>query len=312
MVSLSQVVAGVVVLAMVLPLTAYFFPPSAVRKSLRAFERQSGVPASHSAAVIAFATAFVLAIVVAVDGVGIVEGVGAALGVFGPLFVAAGLASRPAHQQFAAASDATTGSPPSGLVAVEGRAMAVDDPIVLPGDDKAVTCAYVLQRARETIRSPVWQTLAEGERTVPLGVDDGSGPVRVDTESVTVRSTTQAGTGSTRIDLPEDEPVPDDVAAFLRSVGVDSPDTPDADHRLKLRTIAPGQPVTAVGTHERITREDDAFWGLTAGDGPAYLFRGEREAVRTRLRREVRLLGPIGVVLTLLGVAYLASLFGLL
>lgn len=321
-----RVLAVVLVAIVAVPLFLYFFPPRTVGRSLKAFERRTGTPPTCSAAVVVVATGTFLAVTLVVDDVGIVEGLGAATGVFGPLFAALALGSRPPLRRFAAATDRPTGAPgqADGVVAVEGAAQVVTDPIATPVGE-AVSCAYVLQRGRASHRSTAWHTVAEGERTVPFTVDDGSGPVRVDTERLCVRTASPTNTFARTVDLPANEEVPEDVAAFLAREEVEFPVRPEDDHRLKLRLFEPGGTVSVVGRYDRVVTEVETFWGITGGEsrsGPlrsiltgareAYLFTGDRETVRARLRRTVRLLGPLGVGLTLVCVAYVATLYGVL
>lgn len=309
MVTVIELVAVGLVTAIALPLFVYFFPPKTIRPGLRAFERRTGVPPALSAGVIVVATLVFVGTVAGTDDVGLVDGLGAAAGVFGPLFLAVAVGRKPALTRIRAATGSETGRPGTGPVVVDGELEAAGEGIPTPVGE-AVTCAFALQRGRRSHRSTAWQTLVEGERTVPLAIDDGSGPVRVDTEATTVRTGLGGDVRRAVVDVEGGESVPDEVAAFLSGADVDVPTRPAADHRLKLRYLRDGDVVTAVGDHERVTRHGAAFWGLTRGDGEAFLFAGNRGRVRAQLRRSVYWLGPVGACLTLVGVGYLGVLWG--
>lgn len=289
-------------------------PPRSIYLSLRSFERRVGTPP------VAVLAAGSLGLLFAVAGIassnlgsgefGYLDALFTAFGAFGPLGVAVGLSARTTKRRFAAAGDSRTGSPETGVVAVDGALQAVDETFAVPesASDEVLTCAYALQKDRGLVSTrPAWVTIAEGERTAALAVDDGSGPVRVDEAAVEIRSGRLADRGYT-ISLPEGEPVPDQVESFLADVGVESPGQPDADHRIRFRPLTPGDTVTAVGAYDRVTRSGDAFWGITDGDGPAYLFAGDRESVRTLLGKRSRWLTVVGALLTLVGGGYLVAL----
>ncbi|MFB6220162.1 MAG: hypothetical protein ABEH90_01870 [Halolamina sp.] len=331
MVSLYALGTAALVVVILVIATLAIVPPRSVWLGLRSFERRTGAP---PAAMLVAGTVGLLVLgagIAAANAGGgefdLVDGLFTIVGALGPLSVAVGLAARSPKNRLAAASETRTGSPGSGAVAVDGDLRAAERTFGIPDGDEAlqavddslgaaadgaVTCAYVLKKERGVpSRSRVWATIAEGERTLPLAVDDGSGEVRVDHETVTVRSGRLGDRGYT-IDLPEGENVPEDVTAFLAEVGVESPGTPSADHRLKLRPLVPGDSVTAVGTYERVTRAGEAFWGITDGDGPAYLYAGDRDRVAAILRRRTRWLTAVGAAFTFVGVGYLATAFGVL
>lgn len=99
------------------------------------------------------------------------------------------------------------------------------------------------------------------------------------------------------------------MAAFLSSAGVESPERPSADHRLRLRPLNPGNTVTVVGEYDRVTKAGDAFWGVSDGEGPAYLFPGELDSVRSRLAKRSTWLTGLSALCTLVGVGYVATFF---
>lgn len=292
--------------------TLAIVPPSSVRLGLRSFERRTG---AQPLAVVAAGVVGVVVLALGVAGSNagggeftVVDGVPVVLGAIGPVLVVIGLAARTTNGRLAAATDTPTGDPETGTVAVDGSLRAIDGTLTVPGlDGGALACTYALQKDRGFAhRSPVWVTLAEGERARPLAVDDGSGHVRLDEDAVTVRRARLARR-SYSIDLPEGEPVPDAVASFLAASGVDSPDRPGVDHRLRLAPLAPDNTVTAVGEYDRVTKAGDAFWGLSGDD--VLLFPGERDAVRDRLVRRSKWLTGGGAVMTLVGVGYAAMLY---
>jgi hypothetical protein len=309
-VSLGMAALTVAVLVVV---TLAIVPPRSVWLGLRSFERRTG---TSPAATLAAGVLGLLLLAIGLAGsniggdFGYVDGLVTVVGALGPLGVAVGLASSRIASRLATASACPTGDPDTGLVAVDGALQAVEDTLAVPGvDSGAVSCTYALQKDRGLAhRSPVWATIAEGERTRPFAVDDGSGAVRVDTEGVDVR-----GGGSVRggysVDLPEDEPVSDSVASFLAEAGVDSPGRPDADHRLRLRPLGPGDTATVVGEYDRVTRPGEAFWGISDGDGAAVLLAGDLASARGRLGRRARWLTGVGVTVTLGSVGYVAALF---
>jgi hypothetical protein len=264
--------------------------------------------------VLVVATLVCIGITLSVDDVGWVEGVGAAMGTFGPLAVAIALGRWTPRRRLAAADPEPTGSPDTSLVAVGGSIRSLGSPIETPAAE-AITVAYVLQRGRKTTRGTNYHTLVEGERSAPMAVDDGSGPLRLDIERLTPRTGIGGGARKATLDLEDGASLPPDVDRFLTGVGVDASTiyghggTVDGSHRLKLRYLAAGDVVTAVGDHERVTWATDAFWGLTASTGPCYLFAGELDPVRTQLHRGVYWLGPLGAAVTLGGLGYLASLW---
>lgn len=314
MVSLYTIGMAVLAVAVLVLCTLAIVPPRSVHLSLRSFERRVGTP---PAAVLGAATLglLLLTLGLAVSNAGasefdVVDGLFIVFGAFGPIAVAVGLSDRATRQRLLSASENRTGSPETGVIAVDGALQAVDGTFDVPGSasEDVLTCAYALQKDRGLVSTrSAWVTIAEGERTEPLAIDDGSGPVRVDEDAVEIRAGRLADRGYT-ISLPEGEDVPEEVARFLAEVGVESPGRPDADHRLRLRPLTQGDAVTAFGEYERVTRAGDAFWGITDGDDPAYLFPGDRESVRTQLGRRSRWLSGGGAVLTLVGGGYLAAL----
>ncbi|MBP1987822.1 hypothetical protein [Halolamina salifodinae] len=303
--------AGFAVVVIVLCLLV-IVPPSSVRLAFQSFERRTGTPP----AVMAVASVFALVLLtLGIAGsntageFGVVDGLLSVAGALGPLGVVVGLTGRTMRKRLSAASDCSTGNPDTGVVAVDGALRAVDGTFDIPDTDGGVlSCAYALQKDRGFGSRPAWVTIAEGERTRPLALDDGSGELRVDEDGVSIHSG-QLSRRSYSVSLPESEPVPDEVAAFLAMIGVESPDRPSADHRLRLRPLNPGNTVTVVGEYGRVTKAGDAFWGVSDGDGPAYLFPGDLDSVRSRLaRRSTWLIGG-GTAFTLVGVGYVATLF---
>ena len=304
--------AALAVLVIVLCLLL-IVPPSSVRLSFRSFERRTGTPPAAMLVASAVALALLtLGIAGSNTGSGefdLVDGLFSVGGALGPVGVAVGLAGRRMRSRLGAAADCTTGNPDTGVVAVDGSLTPIDGTFEIPDSDGAVlSCAYALQKDRGVTSSrPVWVTVAEGERTEPLALDDGTGELRVDEDTVSIHSG-QLSRRSYSVPLPEDEPIPDGVAAFLSTAGVDSPDTPRADHRLRLRPLSPGNTVTVVGEYDRVTKSSDAFWGVSGGDGPAYLFPGDRDSVRSRLATRSRWLTGVSALLTLVGTGYVATL----
>ncbi|WP_049979606.1 hypothetical protein [Halolamina rubra] len=306
---MAVLAVGVIVLCLLL-----IIPPSSVRLAFRSFERRTGTPTAAMVVASAFALAL-LTLGIAGSNAGggefdVVDGLFSVGGALGPLGVAVGLAGHTMRSRLGAADDCTTGNPDTGVVAVDGSLTPIDGTFEIPDTDGDVlSCAYALQKDRGLTSSrPVWVTVAEGERTRPFAVDDGSGELRVDEDAVSIHSG-ELSRRSYSISLPEDEPVPDDVAAFLSAAGVDSPEPPRADHRLRLRPLAPGNTATVVGEYDRVTKPSDAFWGVSDGDGPAYLFPGELDSVRSRLAKRSRWLTGVSALLTLVGVGYVATLF---
>ena len=312
MVSALDLGMGLLVVFVIVAISLLIVPPRAMLRSLRSFERRTGTPpaATLAAGVVGLA---VLAVGLAGSDAGggeftVVDGIPIVLGAIGPLGVVVGLAARSAAGRLTAATDCRTGSPETGAIAVDGALREVDGTFPLPdADEGALLCAYALQRDRGFAhRSPVWATVAAGERACPMAVDDGSGAVRVD-DDATLR-TGQHAHRSYSVAIPEGEPAPEAVASFLAAVGVDAPDRPDADHRLSLRPLTPGNTVTAVGEYDRVTTETDAFWGITGGDEPAAVYPGQRDDVRASLARRSKWLVGGGAVLTLVGVGALVAI----
>lgn len=315
MVSLVLLVAGGFVIAIAAPLFAYFFPPSSIPRGLRAFERRGGVSPWLSLLVIGIGTVFVLGFALRFEDPGFLDALAVGAGALGPLFVVHAIARNAPRTRLASATSVSTGSPQTGPVAVCGKAAPVDESIDSPAGD-VVACAWVFQRGRQTTRSTAYHTLAEAERIVPLTLDDGSGPVRIDEETVTLR-TGIGGTGTAVFDLDSGDRFPDPIERFLTSQGVDIATVRGRDgvvsgtYRLKLRYIGVDDTATAIGDYERVTRESDAFWGITATDEAAFLFGGGIEVVRAQLHRGVVFLGPIGLAATVLGFAFLGTVWNL-
>jgi hypothetical protein len=314
MVSVAVMGAAALAVIVLVLVTLVIVPPRSVWLGLRSFRRRTG---SSPAAVLGAGALGLLVLSFGIAGANtgggeftIVDAIPAVLGAFGPLGVAVGLAARRTAGRLDAASDCRTGSPGTGVVAVDGALQAVDGTFEIPDTDGGVLhCTYALQEDRGfASSSPAWASLAEGTRTRPLAVDDGSGPVRIDEDAVSVRAA-RLSRRSYSVSLPEDEPVADEVAAFLSTVGVDAPERPDRDHRLRLAPLGPGNTVSAVGEYDRVTKPGDAFWGISDGDDPAYLFPGDLGSVRARLARRYRWLTGGGALFTLVGVGYVATLF---
>lgn len=314
MVSLYSIGMALLVVAILVLCTLAIVPPRSVRLSLQSFERRGG---TAPAAVLGAATVGLLLVTLSLavssagaSEFGLLDGLFTAFAAFGPIGVAVGLSARATRQRLLMASESRTGSPETNLIAVDGALQAVAGTFDVPerASDDVLTCAYALQKDRGLFSTrSAWVTIAEGERTAPLVIDDGSGPVRVDEDAVDIRSGRPADRRYT-ISLPEDEDVPEEVGRFLAELGVESPGRPDSDHRLRLRPLTKGDPVTAFGTYERVTRAGDAFWGITDDTEPASLFPGNRESVKTLLGRRSRWLSGGGAVLTLLGGGYVAAL----
>lgn len=304
--------AALAVLVIVL-VALVIVPPRAVFVTLRAFERRTGTP---PLAMLAAVTVSLLVFTLAIAGgsigdgeFGLVDGLLAVGGMLGPPGVAVGLAGRTSAQRIDAATDCRTGDPETGRVAVDGALQSVDGTFDAPDTENVLACAYALQTDRGfASSSSAWITVEAGQHARPLAVDDGSGAVRVDEDAVAIRSGRRSQARQT-IELPEDEKVPDDVSAFLSTVGADLSDPPERDHRLRIRPLTTGETVTAVGEYDRITKPGDAFWGISDGEGAGYLFPGDLDSVRSLLARRSRWLTGGGAVLTLVGVGYVASLF---
>jgi len=314
MVSTYALGMALLVVAIILLCLLVIVPPRAIRLGLRSFERQTGTPPGAVVAAsllgLGVLTLGIAGPGVGTDDFGIVDGLLSVAGALGPLAVAVGMAGRRMRSRLDAASDCSTGNPDTGVVAVDGAVQAVDGTVAVPGMENGVlSCAYVFQKDHGfATRSPAWASVAEGERTNSFAVDDGSGELRVDHGGVSIHSG-RLSRRSYSIDLPEGEPVPDDVAAFLSTVGVDAPNHPDADHRLRLRPLTSGDTVTVVGEYERVTKPGEAFWGISDGEGQAYLLPGDLDSVRSRLARRSTWLTGVGVVLSLVGVGYVAAPF---
>lgn len=312
MVSTFELVMSVLAVLLLAGIVLLIVPPTSVRLGLRSFERRTG--ASPAAVLVAIAVGLAV-VAVGIAGVNagggeftVVDAFPVVLGGIGPLMVAVGLAARATNDRLTAAAAADAGDPETGAVAVDGSLRERDDTFPVPDlEGGALACAYALQKDRGFAhRSPVWVTVAEGERTRPLAVEDDSGSVRVDEDAATVRRS-QLSTRSYSIELPEGEPTPDEVASFLTDSGVESPGEPAVDHRLRLGPLTPGNTVTAVGEYERVTEPGEAFWGLSGDD--VLLFPGDRDTVRDRLVRRHKWLTGGGAAMTLLGVGYAAVSF---
>lgn len=287
-------------------------PPTSVRLGLRSFERRTGAsPAAVLVAIVVGLAVFALGI--AGDNAGggeftVVDAFPVVLGGIGPLMIVVGLAARATNDRLTAAAAVDAGDPETGSVAVDGSLRELEGTFPVPDlDGGALACTYALQKDRSFgHRSPVWVSVAEGERMRPFAVEDDTGSVRVDEDAATVRRS-QLSTRSYSIDLPEGEPIPDEVASFLADSGVENPGEPAVDHRLRLGPLTPGNTITAVGEYERVTTPSGAFWGLSGDD--VLLFPGERDTVRDRLVRRHKWLTGGGAAMTLLGVGYAAMLF---
>ncbi|WP_435118979.1 hypothetical protein [Halolamina sp. C58] len=312
MVSTFELVMSVFTVLLLVGIVLLIVPPTSIHLGLRSFERRTG--ASPAAVLVAIGIGLVVAalgIASATAGGGeftVVDAFPVVLGSIGPLMVAVGLAARATNDRLTAAAAVDAGNPETGAVAVDGSLRELDGTFPVPDlDGGALTCPYALQKDRGfTYRSPVWVTVAEGERTGPLAVADETGSVRVDEDAATVRRS-QLSTRSYSIDLPEGEPIPEEVESFLADSGVESPGEPSVDHRLRLGPLTPGNTVTAVGEYERVTKPGEAFWGLSGDD--VLLFPGDRNTVRSRLTKRHKWLTGGGAAMTLVGVGYTAVLF---
>jgi hypothetical protein len=289
-------------------------PPKAALLGLKSFERRTGASPTAMIGAGAFGLLVLLFGIVGANAdageFGFLDGLFAVFGAIGPLGVVVGVAGRRVRSRIEAAEECPTGNPNTGRVVADGDLREVDGTIDLPGvGDGALTCAYALQKVRGiSLRSDAWITVAAGERTRPLALDDGSGELRVDGGSVAVRPGLNT-LGRYTVDLPEGEPVPDDTAAFLDSVGIGAPERPNTDHKLLLRPLVPGDTATVVGEYERVTNPRDAFWGVSDGDGSGVLLPGALDDVRRRFARQGRLLIVGGTGMTLVGTGYVAALF---
>lgn len=183
MVSPYTVTMAILAVAVLVLCTLAIVPPRSVRLSLRSFERRVGTPPAAGLA------AGAVGLLLAVTGLaganagpgefGVVDGLFVVFGAFGSLGVAVGLADRVTKSRLSTATECRTGDPETGVVAVDGALQAVDGTFTVPesASGEVLTCAYALQKDRGLVSTkPAWVTIAEGERTAQLAVDDGSGP----------------------------------------------------------------------------------------------------------------------------------------
>ena len=297
-----------VLLTTLVTLCYYYFPPRSMLVHLRAFERREGIEPVVAGMILVLSLSLVGGVFVGAADPDLVDVLAVLGGALGAVALAVALGARLATRRLDGVERVRTGLVGRETVVVDGVAAAQSRPVETPVGP-ALSCAWLLQRARLGRTSTAWISLAEGEETVPLTVDDDSGPVRVDAERATVRSAVGGAARRATVYLPADESPSADVETFLSYIGVDVHDVADADHRLKLRVLPPGETLTAVGTHERLTRRGETFWGLTADYDPAFLFGGPYRAVRSQLHRRIFALGFVGSVGSVFGVGYVASYF---
>lgn len=194
--------------------------------------------------------------------------------------------------------DTPTGEVRTGPVAVTGVVDAAGEPARSPifGAD-AVAWRWRFDRVPAVEKDDMWQVEATGVGGVPVAIDDGSGPVRVDptdarldrwaTRAATVEPGDRLGSGT------------DQVAAFRRRF--------DGDRRRYRETVGPtGTEATVLGT--AVHRDD----GLVIADGPDVPFviaDGGRDGLLREYARRAAVAGVGGALAVLLGLRLLVDTF---